>query len=125
MQEEPLTKEDLEWLLKRFEQSCTNLAEELTKKNMPPPPPPSDLSDTGVLPEEEIEALLDNMLMPTEELLSSPPLTTGDKILRKLRDIFDILWEDRRARQSQDIMCQHEVEILLEGFRLGQKSRDK
>jgi hypothetical protein len=61
------------------------------------------------------------------EFLLGPPhsLTTGEKILRKLGDILDILWENRKARKSQDIMCQNEVELLLEGFRLGQKTRDK
>jgi len=51
----------------------------------------------------------------------SSPLTTGDKILRTVENIFDILWKDRRAKQSEDIMCQDEIEILLEGVRLGQR----
>ena len=56
----------------------------------------------------------------TEKALSRPS-KTGDKILRTVKNIFDILWEDRRARQSADVMCQYEIEILLEGVRLGQK----
>ena len=51
----------------------------------------------------------------------SPPPTTGEKILSKVESIFDILWKDRRVKQSAEIMCQEEIELLLEGVRLGQR----
>ena len=71
---------------------------------------------------------IEDIFMSSEEasmFSSTTPPTIGEKILRKVEDIFDILWEDRRAKRSQDIMCQREIEILLEGFRLGQKSQHK
>jgi len=64
-------------------------------------------------------------VFPIEEQAFSPPSTTGNKILRELRGIFDILWKNRRARESADIMCQDEIEILLEGVRLGQRMQSQ
>jgi len=61
----------------------------------------------------------------TEEQAFSPPSTTGNKILRKLEYIFDIFWENRKAKESADIMCQYEIEILLEGVRLGQRMQSQ
>jgi len=91
------------------------------------------MQDDPGLSEEKIEDLLDQKSIFGEESAldeislfppTTPP-TIEEKILRKVENIFDILWEDWRARQSQDIMSQYEIEILLEGFRLGQKSQHK
>ena len=64
-------------------------------------------------------------VFPTEERSFFPPSTTGSKILRKLENIFDILWENRKGKRFADIMCQDEIEILLEGVRLGQRMQSQ
>ena len=64
-------------------------------------------------------------VLPIIEQSLSPPSTMGNKILYKLGNIHDLLWEDRRARQSEDMMCQSEIELLLEGVRLGQKMQSQ
>ena len=66
-----------------------------------------------------------NVFSTEEQSVFFPPSTTGNKILSKLRDIRDLLWKDRRAKLSADIMCQDEIEILLEGVRLGQRMQSQ
>ena len=126
MLEESPPDDALEYLRRKAEQCLIDFAEEFAKENMKRiqnvPNNPLKTADAGLseaeIDELEIEDMLANMMTPIKIPDSNQD---SPSVFCNRLEFCNEFYRHRRALQLADIMSQDEIELLLEGVRLGQK----